>query len=78
MLSGDNNQVTFMDLTPPPNDYGYFNETYGYTFDDENYGALVCKTDLESVPDEIGFVAATEMGGFTRLFCLGLQRIVQR
>ena len=54
-----------MEFNPPPNGAGDFNEVGGYTFDYAKGGVLVGKTYLESMLDESGFGAATEMGGFT-------------
>ena len=58
-LSPDNDEVTFLDLIPPPNGTGIFNGVGGQTFDYAKEGVLVGKTDLESMLDEIGFSAAT-------------------
>ena len=46
------------------NSVGGFNDILGYTFDDSKERFLVGKTDLESILDESGFGAATEMVGF--------------
>ena len=54
-----------MDLIPPPDGAGPFNAIVRYIFDYEKEGVLVGKTDLESILDENGFGAATEMGVFT-------------
>ena len=53
-----------MDLIPPPNGARAFNVIDGYTFDYAKEGVLVEKIDLESMLDESGFHAATEMVGF--------------
>ena len=41
--SSDNDEVTALDLIPPPNGTGDFNETGGYIFDDEKESVLVGK-----------------------------------
>ena len=61
----DNDEVTALELIPPPNGTGAFNDIGGYTFDYAKEGVLVGKTDLESILNESGFGAATEMGGST-------------
>ena len=51
-----------MDLIPTPNGAGRFNDISGKTFGYAKEGILVGKTYLESMLDESGFGAATEMG----------------
>ena len=63
--STDNDEVTALELTPPPNDTGAFHDIGGYIFDYAKEGVLVGKTDLEPILNEGGFGAATEMGGST-------------
>ena len=62
--SPDNVKVTDLYLIPPPNVSGACNDICGYIFDDSKECVLVGKTDIESMLDESGFGAATEMGGF--------------
>ena len=62
-LSSDNDEVTALELIPPQNGAGFFNWIGGYTFDVAKEGVLVVKIYLESMLDENGFGAATEMGG---------------
>ena len=64
-LSPDNDEVTSLELIPPPDGAVTFNDIGGQTFDYEKQVVLVDKKYLESMQYESGLGAATEMGGFS-------------
>ena len=63
--SPNNGEVSSLVLIPPPNGAGTFNDIGGEKLYDAKEVFLVGQTDIESMLDEIGFVAANEIGRFT-------------